>query len=76
MTAMAFTRLLNLSTLRPAKMTIKISDGTGRDFFSYSRTFPKKGGKTEQQAYNRAFQVMQEELKNSFIQEFSERLIR
>lgn len=57
-------------------LNVKISDGTGRDFFSYSRTFPKKGGKTEQQAYNRAFQVMQEELKKSFIQEFSERLIR
>ena len=57
-------------------LVVKIADGTGKDFFSYSRTFPKKGGKTERQAYNRAYQVIQEELKNSFIQEFSERLIR
>lgn len=57
-------------------LNVKIADGTGKDFFSYSKSFPKKGGKTESQAYNRAFQVMQEELKNSFIQEFSERLIR
>lgn len=57
-------------------LVVKIADGTGKDFFSYSRTFPKKGGKTERQAYNRAYQLIQEELKESFIQEFSDRLIR
>lgn len=58
------------------ELIVKISDGIGNDFFSYSRTFNKKGGKTESQAYRRAFQSIQEELNSSFISEFNGRLIR
>ena len=57
-------------------LLVKITDGTGNDFFSYSRSFPKKGGKTQRQAYNRAFQEIQAELNATFIEEFNARLKR
>ncbi|MBO5137528.1 MAG: LPP20 family lipoprotein [Spirochaetaceae bacterium] len=57
-------------------LVVKIADGTGSDFFSYSRSFPKKGGKTQRQAYNRAFQAIQAELNATFMAEFNARLKR
>ena len=51
-------------------ITINLSTGTGKTFFSYSRTFPKKGAKTESMAYRRAYQEIENEINNSFLQEF------
>ena len=55
-------------------ISIEGKTGTGQSFFSYSRTFPKKGAKSESFAYIRAFQDIQKELENSFIQEFNAKI--
>ncbi len=52
-------------------ISIEGKTGTGQTFFSYSRTFPKKGAKQESFAYKRAFLEIQNELNRTFIQEFN-----
>ena len=52
-------------------ISIEGKTGTGQTFFSYSRTFPKKGAKQESFAYKRAFLEIQNELNQTFIQEFN-----
>lgn len=55
-------------------ISIEGKTGTGKSFFSYSREFPKKGAKSESFAYIRAFQEIQKELENTFIQEFNAKI--
>ncbi len=55
-------------------IVINIATGTGDTVFSYSRNFPKKGAKTEQMAYRRAYQEIQKELESTFMQEFSQKV--
>ena len=55
-------------------ISVEGKTGTGETFFSYSRSFPKKGAKQESFAYKRAFQEIQKELNETFIQEFNAKL--
>lgn len=55
-------------------LVINVTTGTGEVIFSYSRNFPKKGGKTKDMAYKRAFQDIEKELKASFVSEFNSKI--
>lgn len=51
-----------------------VTSGGGKTVFSYSRNFPKKGAQSERMAYRRAFQAIQKELQETFMQEFSQKI--
>lgn len=55
-------------------IVVNIATGDGDDIFSYSRNFQKKGAKSEQMAYRRAYQEIQKELQATFMQEFSQKV--
>lgn len=55
-------------------IVVNMTTDAGDVIFSYSRNFGKKGGKTEDTAYKRAFLEIENELKSTFIDEFSSKI--